>query len=453
MKIPSQLTPIWRSIQIIRIGKGLDDGLRMFIVGPFFYDVFKKTAGEEHALFYTSLVWSIYCGMIALFEVPTGVWADIFGRVRIVTAHFFLNLIYGLALAGLIFFHTTTTVLVVAFFAFTARAIAFTLYSGSYIAWVVDSINEVMPSFGYERLLARGTSLALWFQIVGALLGLTLYMMGVAYVAFILGALICLCCAGYCMAEMKETKSLNFAELRHFWSFSFGRLPSTVRKGIAICKQSPVIWWVVITYSTFDFLYSVIGYLWPVVMTSYFGKGKLSLEWYAIVVFTRIAGASSSQLFAWYGDRIHHETGSKMSNPTLRRWMVGAGCAASIGIIGLGYSNWSGLMTFPLFFVAILLMCVASVMVDFTYEALVNNYIHHHDSQERATVLSIASMLGHLFMLILLVPSSGKTGETSPIGWILPASIALGVLLIGNFKIKLFERKSTEAPLLSPEVL
>lgn len=439
MKLPDSVRPIWRTIQIVRVGRGLDSGLRIFILGPFFYDIFKNSAGDNRAMFYTSLVWAIYSGLIALFEIPTGALADVLGRARVITLHYLLNLIYTVGLISLIFSNNLVVILIISVCVFAIRAISFSLFNGSYSAWVVDSINEASPGFGYERLLARGHAYFWWSQMVGGVLGITMYLMGIPYMAFVLAAMLNLSCATYCIAEMREPHSLSFVNFKTLWGSAIRRLTDKTLLGIQICKKVPAIWWLLCIYAVYEFLLGVVGYLWPVTMAEQFGRAKWSAEWYLMVLMVPALAAAGSHILAWWGDHAHKETGKKMTNRDLRLWLIGGSVVAALAIMGLGILNRSGVINFPIFVFTILTVELTYGLTETCYDTLVHNYIPNHHSQERATVMSIGGMLNSLLLLVLLVPSSGKAGESSPVGWILPAAILLLVAIVSGFFLRKHE--------------
>jgi MFS family permease len=383
--------------------------------------------------------------LIAILEIPTGALADIFGRVRVITACFLLNLVYGLCLASLIFFKSTTLISTVAILSFIIRGLAFTLFNGSYSAWVADSINDVCPGLGYERLLARGYAYSWWSQMIGGVLGITLYLQGFPYVAFVIGAMICLSTATYCIAEMHETHVLRFVNVQQIWGDATSRIYQTVRSGFKVCHQYPVLWWLLAIYA-YDLLISVLGFLWPVALGALFGSAKWSKEWYFMAFSVPMVAVLGAHLLAWLGDRRHRISGERMSNCTLRYWLIGGGLCASLPVVLLGFLTPSHVMNFATFAAVVLLVRLTAGMMEPCYNALVHNYIPTHHSRERATILSIGGMINGLLLLLLFVPSSGKTGATSPYGWILPASILMVVLFFGNLRLKKYEAEKTEAP-------
>lgn len=443
MRLPDKLKPTWRTIRVIRISKGLDDGLRMFIVGPYFYEIFKRLSGEQTALLYASLVWAIYSGLIAILEIPTGLFADVFGRVRAVTSSFVCNLIYALGLASLVLFHHSAIVIAVVLLVSIFRAAAVTFYNGSFTAWVVDAIREQEPSFGYDRLLSKGYVYYSCSMIVGAAIGVTLYLHEVAYSAFVIGALICLSCTTYCATEMHESRRLHFVNLRHFWSTATTKMANTLVSAVRVCHRVPVLWWLILTFAGYWFLFNTIGYLWPMALGSLFGTNKWSIPWYIMAFGVPATCALSSQLLSWWSARHHHKTGQKMPTSILLKWMIGTCLFGSLPIFVLGVAQWMGSIPFWLFASCVLALQSSQGIVDPAYSALINYYIPNENSQERATIMSVGAMIQGLLLLIFLVPSNmSSSGEAGVAGWILPSGIVLAILVLSVSRIATYEKNN-----------
>lgn len=435
MKLPESVKPIWRTVQVIRVSKGLDDGLRMFIVGPYFYEIFKRVSGSETALLYTSIVWAIYCGLVALLEIPTGVLADVFGRTNAIVSCFVFNLIYALGLASLVFFKHTYLVFSMVVFISIARAAAITLYNGSFSAWVVDSVREKHPDFGYERLLASGYVYYSCSMVVGAALGVTFYLYGVAYVAFVLGGMTCLNCIIYCLAQMQESRSLHFFSFKQFWGDAGSRMAEVVVTAFRVCHRVPALRWLILAFACYGFLFNVVGYLWPIALGSQYGTEKWSPNWYIMAFAVPATCALGSQILAWWGNRLHQKTGQKMSTQSLLRWMIGTCVFAALPIMALGAAQVFGRVPFFVFAWGVLSLQSTQGIVDPCYSALMHYYIPEQNSRERATIMSIGTMLNGFLMLLLLVPSSSPSGTSTTIGWILPAGILLIMAIVAKLKV------------------
>ncbi len=442
MKLPESIKPVWRTIQVIRISKGLDDGLRTFIVGPYLYDIFRQLIGAETALLYASIVWAIYCGLNALLEIPTGLFADVFGRVRAIITCNACNFLYALGLASLVLFRHSALVFGVAILISAIRATAYSLHNGSYAAWVVDIVREHCPDFGYERLLARGYTYYSWSMVVGAAFGVTLYLHGVAYVAFVIGAFVCLSCTTFCMAEMRESRILHFAGPRQFWSEAVAKMGATLSTAARVCHRVPVLWYLLLTYAGYYFLFNVVGYLWPIAMGSLYGTSKWSIQWYLMAFGVPATCAISSQILNAWSARYHFRTGTKAPASCLIKWMLGTCFLGTIPILVLGITQWTTQVPFGLFAWGVLSLQSSQGIIDPSYSALINQYIPAGNSQERATIMSFGTMLQGLLILVLLVPSSmSTTGSADVVGWLLPSGIMLAILIVSARRVWMHEKK------------
>lgn len=435
--IPSSLKPIWRVIQVYEVSRGLTLGLSAYIIGPYFYDTFRRYGNDKEALMYVAVLLSIFFGLVALFEIPTGALGDTIGRVRVVIASTFMKVIDGLLLAAVIFFDSFIIVFILMVLTRIATALSYTLASGNFSAWVVDSIREKEPNYGYERLLARGHEYQQWATIVGSLLGIATYLHGVPYIAFISRSLIALGCVTYCIAEMEESFSLSFlSPHRRVWSAMVERMRKTMRTAFAVCNSNPQLWWLVIGVATYKYLLDVVDYLWPVAMRAQFGVTKWSPQWYMMAVFMPLSVALMARMLSRLGDRAQRLSGQRLSNRSLRYFLTGSFLLAALPVIVLGFLNSQGLFSFPMFAATILAVECTFGIVEPSFSTLVNNYLPEKNASERATILSFGSFVRSILVLLLMIPSSGPSANRSPLGWLLPAIILLLVALLTNWRLK-----------------
>lgn len=438
--LPAEVRPIWRTVQIVYISKGFLLGVGTFIIGPYFYSAFQKVCSEPDALFYATLLWSIYFGLIALLEIPTGALADTIGRVRVVLSSFVLYVLNGLLMMSLFFCDSLVVLLSLGILTRLTSAIGFTFFNGSFSAWVVDSLRETAPEFGYERLLARGKAYHAVAMIVGGVLGTTAYLHDVAYAAYLTGALLSLGCVTYCLAEMEESRSIVFLDVgRGLWGLMARRLVGTMKKGMVLCQQSPVLWWLLGVYAVFKFLYNVVEFLWPVAFGAQFGVARWSPSWYGIVIAIPLAIAGGAQFLAWRGDLVGSTTQRKLDNRRLCRWLMRSFVLAALPIIALSFLNREGVLSLPLFATAILCLQAAYGFVEPCFETIVNNYIPDRHANERATILSMGSFVRAILVLLLTIPSRGSTGMNSPSGWLIPACALVIATLITHWSVRRHE--------------
>lgn len=440
MKLPDAVRPIWRTVQIVKITRGLDAGLKAYILAPFLYELFRLHTNDKNALFYTALLWALFYGLMAVLEIPTGAFSDVFGRAKTVIYSLILSVIYGFTLVMLPLCNSVVLLLVVGTFSRIISAVSFTLFNGSFTAWIIDSLRDADPEFSYERILGRSHAYYSWSMIVGALLGVSAYLAGASFIAFIAGSLISLGCVTYCIGMMGESRQMVFLNLSSISPLKLIKtLVATTQSGFRVCSRVPVLWWILGAYATYNLLLNVVDFLWPVTMGAQFGTGKWSPAWYAMVLGVSLAGAFGAQFLAWAGDSVQKNTGHRMSNSMLRRWLVCSLFLASVPILILGYATDKGWISFPLFASCIMMLEITFGVVSPCVDSLINNYIPAHNAKERATILSMGGTIRGLLVLLLMVPSSGVSGMNSPVGWMIPAGILFLMAFVIGSRIKKYE--------------
>jgi DHA3 family tetracycline resistance protein-like MFS transporter len=141
----------------------------------------------------------IFEGSIVLFELPTGLVADLYGRKLSVVLSFF-----AIGVAGVIF--RLSTIFWALALAEIVQGLGETLKSGAFEAWVVDSLKEEGPDQEIRGVFARGVR----FERAGYLLGLVAggylgaHQITAIWYPFILGHLLC---AAIALSLMRERKA------------------------------------------------------------------------------------------------------------------------------------------------------------------------------------------------------------------------------------------------------
>lgn len=175
-----------------------------------------------------------------LFEIPTGVIADVYSRrLSIILGYITVGL--GFMLLGL--FPSFDMVLL----SQVIWGIGFTMISGASQAWISDEIGEARAN----------TSFIVASQIgkVGLLLGIAACI-GLATIdlsiPIIVGSLGLVLLGLFCLLFMDE-KSYQPEQAEH--RATWAQLASTLAKGIALLKSHPVLW-IIIVIAVFEGLYS-----------------------------------------------------------------------------------------------------------------------------------------------------------------------------------------------------
>lgn len=451
-EVPVSLKLVWKTVQVFKIVEGVSLGLCLFISSPYFYQIFNKFVNSNHALFYTACLVATQFGLIALFEIPTGALADTFGRVRTIILSLILSVMCDILIVLLFFIGNLPIVVFIAFATRILAVLTYTLQSGTFSAWLVDSMREREPGFGYDRLLARGQALKEISMIFGAILGVTTYLYGAPYIAFLVMTLLDLGCLSYCLSSMEESQSLVFFNVKsNLWQLMRTHTVKTIKIAIQLCRTNKLIQWFTIAFVGYTFLFNIVNRLWPVALGGQFGIQKWSYQWYAMVMIIPLCSAMAAGLLARRGDKANKEKGQS-SMAGLNRWLFSCIYLSALAILFLGWVNRQGIISFPAFLISILVVEASFGIVKPAFESLVCHHMSEEHAQERATILSIGSALRGLLVFIFIIPSRGISDAMSPIGWMLPAGILLVIGIVSHFYIRIYQKDSaTLSPVFAKE--
>ncbi len=325
---------------------------------------------------------AVFTGSMALFEVPTGVVADVAGRrlsfllsVAVLVAGTVLYLAVPALGGGFAGFCAASVVL----------GLGYTFYSGAVEAWVVDALHEVGYQEPIDRVMARGAGIAstamLVGTIAGGLLG-TLNLMlpyvvrcGLLVIAFGLG-----------LVTMHE-----FGFTRR--ALSLATLPMEMRR---IARDSILFGWnirharLAILAGAMPAIFLEWGYhAWQPYFLQLLGSD-------AVWVTGAIAAAIALAMIAGNGlvERLTRYCGRRS---TLLLWASAVYSATAIGV-GLSGSFWPAVALY-----------LAGMMAAGVFQPVRQGYLHLVVAREqRATVLSLAS----------LVASLGSMAGQAGLGWL-----------------------------------
>ncbi len=216
--------------------------------------------------------------------------------------------------------------------------------------------------------------------------------------------------------------------------------------GFKISIQTPAITYLMFMYASFMFLAHTISYLWPVAMKTNFGTGETSPFWYVMVLscltFTFLGSKGLEQL-------LHAKNNSNkegMANSTTWLWFAFVALIMSVPIFHLGLETRAGNLTLLLFIGSVALCKFGYGFLRPCYEILVNHYIPVEHSEERATIMSFASMLVSALVILLMIPAAGRTGEATTVGWLIPSGILILFTLVFHVLMRRYQKKIGELP-------
>ena len=190
-----------------------------------------------------------------LFEVPTGIVADIYSRK--------LSVIIGLLLIGLGFtveglFPTFGAILI----AQVIWGIGFTFVSGAREAWIADEIGEDKAG----KAFSKGTQMSLVGSFVGIAISMALANINIR-LPIILGGILYSCQSIYLWLFMPEN---NFHPTPIGKRETFGAMKATLATGLKLVKNSPILLRIVVTGLIFGMFSEGFDRLWTPFMINNF---------------------------------------------------------------------------------------------------------------------------------------------------------------------------------------
>lgn len=319
----------------------------------------------EHGLdlFEVNIVILATVVVIFIFEVPTGAIADIFGRkVSCVCAYFMIAL-------GL-FVYAISNSLPAFIIAATIEAIALTLLSGAFEAWLVDSLEHNLYKDDEIAIFAKEDQITLIAGIIGVLIGSFLadsnsalpWFIG-SFAMFLIG----IAAAIYMKEEYFVKQNVSFKT-------GIESMRETMRTSAKYAKDNKAVRFILLTGVLLAFaiqapaaqyqpLFSQfvpnkmwLGYLWATMSVAAFGGARLS---------------------PWFSSKLQN----RKSALVLLQIMIGLGIFLS-----------GALAIFPIAlaaFVAFLFWMFASGILSPIRKEYLNKNI---SSRERATIISLLSM-------------------------------------------------------------
>jgi len=190
-----------------------------------------------------------------LFEVPTGIIADVYSRK--------LSVIIGLLLIGLGFtveglFPTFAAILI----AQVIWGIGFTFVSGAREAWIADEIGEDKAG----KAFSKGSQMSLVGSFVGIAISMALASINIR-LPIILGGILYSCQSIYLWFFMSEN---NFHPTPISKRETFGAMKNTLVTGIKLVKASPVLLTIILAGLIFGMFSEGFDRLWTPFMINSF---------------------------------------------------------------------------------------------------------------------------------------------------------------------------------------
>lgn len=390
------------SKKIIKIYVALSFLLSLSIAFHFAtYQLFLASRGMN--LLQINIINMFFIAGILLFEVPTGAFADVFGRKKSIVCGFF-----ALALSAFIYYIGNSFLMFV--LAELVGAVGLTFLSGAMEAWAVDSLNF----HGFEGDLSNVFRHEVQFSQIGIVFGsltggylgnfdLALPWLASSFSIFIVGIV-----AVFTLQEKYI--------LKKEFKLSFQPFKKTITDSIKFGYQKKSIWFIIFFGMILSFVFQALNMQWPFVFRGSYGFSVSDLGWLFVgVSLMTMLGSYLSKMF------------SRIVKTDKNAIVLSQGITA-VGIIGA--STMIGVV--PVVF-AFLLHEMGRGMLSPLKQSYLNNRI---PQEQRATILSFDSMIGNVGSFLGLL-GSGYLAQRSgiPLTWFVSGCIlVLGVGLFYKLK-------------------
>ncbi len=339
---------------------------------------------------------AVFTGAWALFEVPTGLVADTRGRRLSFLLSVTLLTIGTLAYVAVAPLHAGLPGFIVASI---ILGLGYTFYSGAVEAWLVDALNATGHTGPVDRVLARGAMISSMAQLVGAVSGGLLGGISLAVPYLVRCALL----VGAFAIAFVAMHDIGFTVRALRWA-------DVPREMVRIGRESVRFGWnqpharLAMLASAAPAIFLAWGYhAWQPYFTELLGY---KAAWILGTVAAAISLAAAAG--NWLVERLTRFCGHRTT------MLLGASIVYTATSIGVGLA--------PTFWIAVTLYLV-SMAASGVFQPVLQAYLHAVVSREqRATVLSLASLLG----------SVGSMGGQAGLGWMAASRSLAGAYVVGG---------------------
>jgi DHA3 family tetracycline resistance protein-like MFS transporter len=348
--------------------------------------------------FQLSLIWTAFTVTALLFEIPTGVVADVYSRR--------LSIIIGFLLIGVAaVIEGIFPVFELVVLAQVIWGIGFTFTSGARDAWVADEMGEE----GASRAFIRSTQVAQVVQLAGIPVGTALGTLALNYPIILSGILYLLLAVSLVLVMPEEGFQRRPAAERQSWRAMF----STFGEGVRLVRGSTVLLAILGVSAVYGISSSGFDNLWTVnVLENVPFPGVVDWEpvvWFGVLnAIVAVLGLVGTEIVQRRLD-VRHQ--SAIARTLVALTTVTALCMV---IFGLTRNFWLAASTYCL---SITLRTIA--------DPVLRTWINQNvESVVRATVLSMDSQLFSLGEMVG-APALGAIGTAVS----LPASLTISGLV------------------------
>jgi DHA3 family tetracycline resistance protein-like MFS transporter len=330
------------------------------------YVLFLKSNGLTLAEI--GIVNAIFGISITMFEIPTGVVADVFGRRRSVLLGLFIfipsHFIYWLGYSMPMFLLAEVT-----------SALAFCFISGAMDAWLRDSLDFYEVKYDFARLINTGFIMNRVGTIVGGLIGSVIAWYDLR-IGWLLATILQIIVFVWFLFKMQPEE--YFQPLKFQWLKIWSQMKQVARDSFVHGLKTRIVWLLTIISTLYLFASQPINMQWTIYLEEKISLKIIGVMW-ILISLTSMAGA-------WVVGRIMKHYHDERQIMTWANLVLGVSLVLMIlsqniyWVLALFLVHEAGRGMFP---------------------AAQKAYLHDHiPSDKRATVASFASMVEHLGMAI-----------------------------------------------------
>jgi hypothetical protein len=336
---------------------------------------------------------AVFTGAWALFEVPTGLVATRVAGGRLLS----VTLLAG---RGRRSSQSPTARGCQLHLASIILGLGFTFYSGAVEAWLVDALNATGYTGPVDRVLARGALISSIAQLVGAVSGGLLGGISLAIPYLVR----CVLLVGAFAIAFVAMHDIGFTVRALRWSDVPREMMRIGRESVRFGWNEPHARLAMLAGAAPAIFLAWGWYAWQPYFTELLGH---KAAWVLGVIAAAISLATAAG--NWLVERLTRFCGHRTTI------LLGATIVYTTASIGVGFA--------PVFWAAVALYLVA-MMASGVFQPVLQGYLHAVvQNEQRATVLSLASLLG----------SVSSMGGQAGLGWI-AAHRSLGAgYAIGGF--------------------
>jgi MFS family permease len=361
---------------------------------------------QDNKLSLAEVGWVNFTWMLGIFifEIPTGVVADVFGRK--------ISVVIGVAIQGaslLVYYCSfSLTGFIVSE---TVGALGATFISGAIDAWLKDSLDATGTEHDFTRIFSSGALVEKGAVLIGGTLGglIGVFDLRMIWLLAGIGQLI----IAVVFWQILEEK--YFVRKKITWRTGWFEMKKIAVDSIKFGWENHSVWWLIVVGTLFVMAGQGLNMQWAPFFTGAFGLEYLAILWFAISGVMMLGPILVNYFL-------------KKKYFTERRLMAFSLALSGLPIVLIIFFPSAGLI-FGLF--------LTSEIGRSAFQPLERAYLHDHlEADRRATVASFASMVEHAGAGVGWLASGFLAAATSiPICWLFGGLTFLAaIIFVGKLR-------------------